>query len=240
MNTLRERNTQTAEILATFGATSTGPPDEPLEKLLDQAASHITNPYMRSGFKKALEMIISTAQQGLDEGQILRRDAEARDIYFTPRLKLTYRQWLILTTSSSRTMRSLFGDIRIHTNTFETVTERESGGKQSNNVTQNVIRIIFRPAAWLVRFGLAYELQLGLFGSVRNWKTTFQVFQPVPDDSLIFEFCRSGNIQGVQTLLSRKQASVWDTNSYGWTPLHVCFLLIRGSIDAKSYKSFTD
>jgi hypothetical protein len=52
MDTLREQNKQTSEILTTFGTASTGSPDEALEKLLDNAASHIANPCMRSGLRK--------------------------------------------------------------------------------------------------------------------------------------------------------------------------------------------
>lgn len=233
MDTLREQNKQTSEILTTLGTTSKASPDEALEILLDHAASHIANLYMRSGFKKALDITIRQAQEGFEQGQILRRDAGARDISLAPRLKLVNRQWHLLTTNSSRTAKSLFGDITIQTNTYETTIERDKGYDHIAHVAQYKTRIIFRPAAWLVRFGLAYEFQLGLFGSLRSWKTTFQVFQPVPDESLIFEFCRSGNIQGVQTLLSRKKASVWDTNSNGWTPLHVCFQFSRGNLHSR-------
>ena len=76
-----------------------------------------------------------------------------------------------------------------------------------------------------MRLGLAYELHLALFHSSRGWKGSLQTYQPVPDDSLIFEFCRTGNVEGVQLLLSRKEASIWDVNSHGWTPLHVSFEL---------------
>jgi hypothetical protein len=127
MDTLREQNKQNSEILTAFGTASTGSPDEALEKLLDNAASHIANPYMRSGFKKALEITIRQAQESFEQGQILRRDAEARDISFSPRLKLANRQWPLLTTNSSRTAKSLFGDITIQTKTYKTTIERENG-----------------------------------------------------------------------------------------------------------------
>jgi len=206
MDTLREQNKQTSEILTTFRTASTGSPDEALAKLLDNAASHIANPYMRSVFKKALEITIRRAQESFEQGQILRRDAEARDISFSPRLKLANRQWRLLTTNSSRTAKSLFGDIAIQTNTYKTTIERENGHEHMNHVAQNEIRIIFRPAAWLVRFGLAYELQLGLLRVSPKLENNFPSLST-----------------GTGWLLSRKQASVWDTNSNGWTPLHVCF-----------------
>jgi len=113
MNTFYEHNKQTSEILTTIGTTSQASPDEALEKLLDHAASHIANPYMKSRFRKALEITIRQGQESSERGQILRRDTGARDISLAPQLKLVNRQWHLLTTNSSRTAKSLFGDITI-------------------------------------------------------------------------------------------------------------------------------
>ena len=49
---------------------------------------------------------------------------------------------------------------------------------------------------------------------------------PVPDDALIFEFCREGNLAGVKTLLSKGQASVRDVDSLGRTALFVSPLVL--------------
>ncbi|CAG8960172.1 hypothetical protein HYFRA_00010651 [Hymenoscyphus fraxineus] len=57
--------------------------------------------------------------------------------------------------------------------------------------------------------------------SVQGWKNNIKTFRAVPDNSLIFEFCKSGNIAGVRSLLSRGEGSPLDTNSLGWTPLHI-------------------
>jgi hypothetical protein len=51
----------------------------------------------------------------------------------------------------------------------------------------------------------------------------FEYLSPVSDDSLIFESCKLGNIDGVRLLLDKGEASTWDTNSQGRTPLHVSF-----------------
>ena len=77
------------------------------------------------------------------------------------------------------------------------------------------------PASWLVRLGIDYGLQLSFVSSSRGWKNTLNSFCTVPDDALIFEFCKQGNIPAVRTLLSGGHASVRDTNSEGYTPLHV-------------------
>jgi hypothetical protein len=127
----------------------------------------------------------------------------------------------VLKNEKSRTSNCFFGDITVQSQTSQTTFDKGDGRKEEEIDDQ--VRIIFRPATWLMRLGLAYELHLAFFQSSRVWKGVFQMYQPVPDDSLIFEFCRTGNIEGVQLLLSRKGASVWDVNSNGWTPLHVSF-----------------
>ena len=80
------------------------------------------------------------------------------------------------------------------------------------------------PAPWLVRLGFRYGLYLGFLSSAQGWKNTLKPFCPVPDDALIFEFCRQGNVPAVRSLLSGGHASVRDTDSRGYTPLHVSLI----------------
>ena len=81
------------------------------------------------------------------------------------------------------------------------------------------------PAAWLIRLGIRYGFRLK-FGSsaTQGWRTTLKAFCPVPDDALIFEFCKQGNTSAARALLSGGYASVRDTDSEGYTPLHVSLL----------------
>ena len=80
------------------------------------------------------------------------------------------------------------------------------------------------PASWLVRLGIQYGLHLNLFSSTRGWKNTLEPFCLIPDDALIFEFCKQGNTSAIRSLLSEGHASVKDTNSRGYTPLHVSLI----------------
>lgn len=76
------------------------------------------------------------------------------------------------------------------------------------------------PATWLIRLGLHYGLRL----ATQGWKTTLEAICPVPDDALIFKFCKEGDVYAVMKLLSGGHASVRDTDSRGYTPLHVSLL----------------
>ena len=80
------------------------------------------------------------------------------------------------------------------------------------------------PPSWLVRLGFRYGFRLGFLSSTQGWENTLKTFCPVPDDAVIFEFCRQGNVSAVRSLLSRGLASVRDTDSRGYTPLHVSLI----------------
>lgn len=78
------------------------------------------------------------------------------------------------------------------------------------------------PAWWLVKLGISYAPRGSLSHStISGWKHKFNPYRLVSSDALIFEFCRNNNLAGVQTLLSRGEASVKDMDSLGQTPLHV-------------------
>ena len=78
------------------------------------------------------------------------------------------------------------------------------------------------PAAWLVSLGFKYGLHFSLVkSSIRGWKQTLSTSCHVPDDALVFEFCKQGNVSGVRSLLLRGDASVRDIDSQGRTPLFV-------------------
>ncbi|MCJ1359269.1 MAG: hypothetical protein MMC33_009270 [Icmadophila ericetorum] len=82
--------------------------------------------------------------------------------------------------------------------------------------------LVITPARWLVQWGFTYSFRVGVSTStLHGWKYTIEPFRRVRDDALIFQFCEDGNVEGVRSLLSRGDASVKDTNSAGYTPLHV-------------------
>ena len=52
-----------------------------------------------------------------------------------------------------------------------------------------------RPPAWLIKLGLNSGFRVGLINSsVRGWKSSLDTFCAVPDDSLILDLRRDGNI----------------------------------------------
>ena len=88
--------------------------------------------------------------------------------------------------------------------------------------------IAIHPSTWLVRLGWQHGLRLKwLSSSSHGWQANLDTMRTVPDDALIFELCQTGDLPGVQRLLSSCQASVRDVDSRGWSPLHVSLLSLR-------------
>ena len=91
------------------------------------------------------------------------------------------------------------------------------------------------PATWLIHRGIQYGLRLRWYSSfTQGWKTTLKAFYPVPDNAVIFEFCKQGNVPAVRTLLSGGLASVRDTDSRGYTPLHVSLVRTEYFVENES------
>lgn len=94
---------------------------------------------------------------------------------------------------------------------------------EDNNSTQyeTTTSFIFHPASWFIRIGLKYGIKTAAVNSRTGWQYNIAPVRAVPDDSLIFRFCQTGNMDAVCELFGRGQASVLDADSRGWRPLHV-------------------
>ena len=77
------------------------------------------------------------------------------------------------------------------------------------------------PAQWLLRCGVNLGVRVAVARSTQGWKQKLETYRAVPDDSLIFDYCIEGNLDGVRSLFSSGRASPYDTGSGGLTPLHV-------------------
>lgn len=119
----------------------------------------------------------------------------------------------------------------------------EAFSHHDHNITHSIesyheTSFILHPAEWLVWLGMKTGLSGTISKSTQGWKNTLRAFYVIPDNSLIFEFCRSGNIDGIRSLLARGDASVWDKNSIGETPLHVSLPFCSArSLDLCTFKS---
>ena len=83
-------------------------------------------------------------------------------------------------------------------------------------------RMTFVPSQWLRRMGFtqAMDLRFASLGYT-GWKINIRMPQLRPDSSQVFEYCKTGDIDGIRSLFFRGLASVIDVDSRGCTPLHI-------------------
>ncbi|KAI1324748.1 hypothetical protein F5Y16DRAFT_423631 [Xylariaceae sp. FL0255] len=134
----------------------------------------------------------------------------------------------------------LFGSIWVRTSTLRLAKKSSTAAGGDFQITTS---FIFYPSAWLIRIGLGQGVEASLKNSKDGWKFDFNPIRAVPDNSLIFELCKDGDMLGVQRLLKRQEASLKDTSPQGWTPLHfaaeaghvdLCEMLIKDGADKRA------
>jgi hypothetical protein len=115
--------------------------------------------------------------------------------------------------------RTAFGSIWIR----KTVVHFPDSKTGRSRESQCVTAFIFYPTIWLQRMGIQNGLEAIVASAGRSWlfNCRLTVTRAVPEDSLIFELCRTGQTRAVETLFSKGMGSVVDTSPKGWKPLHV-------------------
>ncbi|KAL3462753.1 nucleoside phosphorylase domain-containing protein [Aspergillus heterothallicus] len=166
------------------------------EEALHRLADNIPNAMMRGALLPAAKDVIECSRMSL-------RNLEKTETF------------------SSKPRETMFGTIRFQTQITEHIVDF---GDEKASQTETQTSFIFHPAPWLMRFGLRYGLKAMAINHHRAWRYSIQPICAVPDDSLIFVFCARGNVDAVRELLSRREASVSDMDTRGWTPLHVRLL----------------
>jgi hypothetical protein len=223
-----ERSSQTVTVPIDSGAAGLA---AALEREVNRMALKEKNPTIRSGFRMAMTEAIQQLLSQSSEGEVhnstpamltVRRD---HPISQTPRLgvsaKKRRRDRTLLHQSDTKT-NVIFGKIHFSSQTFQVLSDEGETTLDSDFQEETEISFIFHPASWMVNLGFCYGLTAFAHQSGQIWKHIVETFRPVPDNSEIFKFCKAGNINEVKVLLSKGGgASPWDTNSTGWTPLHV-------------------
>ncbi|KAH8883316.1 hypothetical protein GQ53DRAFT_846984 [Thozetella sp. PMI_491] len=159
---------------------------------------------------------------GLDEGRKNTRESgsNASRGGGSPALK---RARVCHRTSS---MGVLFGSIWVRTSTLKVEDDATAATGRAEVITS----FMFYPSSWLGWFGVRFGTEANLkFSPETGWKFNITPVRAVPENSLIFELCRLGDVPAIKLLLSRGDASVKDTSPEGWTPLH--FAASCGHVD---------
>lgn len=167
-----------------------------LEKELYRIKSNIANPLVKS-------MLISGVTQAVKNNQQILRSSQGMESFRVSYYNTRFGRIISRTRVDRTTIRAV-KDAEICTY-YRTTTS-----------------FIFHPASWLIKIGFKYGLEAMITKSQAGWQYNILPVRSVPDDALIFKFCKLGNVDAVRELFRRGDASVLDVDSDGWRPLHVC------------------
>ena len=194
-----------------------------------QGLKHVSD---LQGNSSSVQGILAT-QSPCPEQSVVRISKDSNDIFMGGHIRRLTRKATSrtkFTRSHRSSIQTILGQILCITNTYGVLS---SSTEESSRICyqpehESKTLLFFRPANWLLRLGVKYGLNLILHRLTQGWKNsaTLSVFRSVPNDSLVFAFCKSGNLDGIRTLFSRGEASVWDQDSCYHTPLHVSVLLL--------------
>jgi hypothetical protein len=135
-----------------------------------------------------------------------------------------YRKYLF--SHNSIHVQGVFGQISIWSRIVGDKDTNQEGSVieslSERQIFESDTRIVIHPSSLVARYvtnrGVSIVIQKTQRSTINIQLSTFCA---IPDNALIFEFSRTGNIEGIQALFSRGEASVFDTNTDGFTPLHV-------------------
>lgn len=98
-----------------------------------------------------------------------------------------------------------------------------SGSGKKSKQPQTIRSLVLYPTGWLRYMGIRSGIEVVTASAGRSWlyNINMTVTRAVPEDSLIFELCSTGQTRAVEALLEKGMASVVDTSPRGWKPLHV-------------------
>jgi hypothetical protein len=183
-------------------------------------AESIKNPIYRAGFEMGTAAAFRQILEGAREVQEMTQGSSSTNVHPEDRefkVMTSVRRVRHLAERYNTTNENLFCRIYFDLNIYYIHTSESS----DDPLIEHSSYYRIRPSWWFIKLGLKRELELSIKKTTCGWQQKIRLLYPVPDDSLIFDFIRAGDIQGVQSLLYDRKASVWDSNTRGETPLHV-------------------
>lgn len=222
---------QSRTITTSVGtSTSAGEHVADIHDEIQQVSRTMSNPAFKAtyeaGFEEALNKLASfikhqdrvQALSGSDIHLSARETNGLEEKDEEKRLAGTSDPKKVLEETKMSITRTIIGNFQVHSR--KSRLEQPDWKSSAEYEYQTSLR--YHPAPWLLKWGIfSSGLSLITSSSTQGWKNVVRTFRAVPDSAPIFEFCKTGNLAAARTLLASGQASVLDTNSLGWTPLHV-------------------
>lgn len=219
---ISQRNQSTVVVTTSGRQTSSSQDDLIRDKIVETLTSSMKDPIQQAVYRwiedcLSKEKFSHKSMVSKEEVELMSSDTDLHRKVSCPKeanRKSSREQNKLI--HRSTTKRTLFGKIVINSKVYH-----ERGESCYENL------FMFHPADWLIWLRLQNSLDILISKSTRGWKNNLssRSFRAVSDDAPIFELCKKGNIDGIQTLFEKGVASVMDRNSSGFTPLHVSIIL---------------
>jgi hypothetical protein len=208
-----------------------------LRREIRKTSSTISNPVAPFAFEKSMNnALLQLADDFEDATPQQRPDIFSEELTskeksegFSPNLPFRQSKLMILRQCK---VPCIFGLVYISSGVYKTsIPGLPSFGQASENKEDKFqISLAFYPSAWIQALSIHFGMKLMISSSFEGIDCRMSTYRAVPDDAVIFDFCKEGNTSAVQKLFDRQLASPWDTNSRGLTPL---FVRITSSISAR-------
>ena len=111
---------------------------------------------------------------------------------------------------------NILGNLRLSRRSYQKKNPKKSDSFQDLE-THEEVRAWYRGPAWLVNRAWAFHAVKARNG----WDCCFRQYNIIPSSSPVFRHAGRGNVMGLRELFDTNQASPWDCDNNGWTPLHV-------------------
>ena len=124
---------------------------------------------------------------------------------------------------STWSIRSVLGDFRYEKNYCDDLLFSRSANEPRERRKQVIVQ--YRGPIWLINRMWSFQ---AIWAS-RGWDFHIRTYYVVKKDSKVLQFASQNDTQGIQELFSKGEASPFDCDEDGLTPLHVC--LIAGPLE---------
>ncbi|MCJ1377574.1 hypothetical protein MMC17_000669 [Xylographa soralifera] len=195
---------------------------------IKRMASEMPNPVYRAGFEHAmhysLRQIRNNAPKVNNDHPFAEKTKQIGERTPSHELPWNHRKKHQQLSSYNYSIENVFGKVVVNSTTSlkQSVSDPENDVWENRQLYEHKMTISIQPAWWLVKIGFNHGLKVAFLRSTaQGVKIALDPFRLVPRNALIFDFCYTGNIDGVRRLLQRGEASPRDTDSLGRTPLYI-------------------
>ncbi|KAI9699769.1 MAG: hypothetical protein M1836_002804 [Candelina mexicana] len=195
---------------------------EAISRLSFHASASSTQPQLRAGNPPEVNSAL------LDDEQISEvSDVQSRDhpsVFPSNYSSRKRRRQRMLVNIKSFELKNVFGAVYVRSATHQIACSSSTGCSIDIDRHREQYEVetffVLHPAPWLAGWGVRYGVKAMVSRSIKGWQNNLKHFRVVANESLIFDFCKEGNIAGVRRLFLRGEASPLDTDLQGRTPLH--------------------